>query len=80
MADRDGSIDLRHDRLELFSVVEPEGFGDGADLFVSIDQCIAVGAKTGHAGRELTTVLHIEQHSRNEPRHAVDVAGDWREG
>ena len=39
-------------------------------------QGVAVGAKAGHAGGELAAVLHVEQHPRDQPRHAVDVARD----
>ncbi len=76
MADGDRPVDLPHDRLELIAVIEPEGLGDRPHFLVRLDERVAVGPKAGHAGGELAAVLHVEQHPRNQPRHAVDVARD----
>ncbi len=76
VADRDRAVHLAHDRLELLAVIEPERFGDRAHFLVGLDERIAVGTKAGHARGELSPVLHVQQHARDQPRHAVDIAGD----
>ena len=60
-------------------MIEPERFGDRPHFFVGIDERIAVGTKAGHAGGELSPVLHVQQHPRYQPRHAVDIARDGGE-
>ena len=74
VADRDRPVHSAHDRLEFLAMIEPERLGDRAHLFVGVDERIAVGTKAGHAGGELSPVLHVEQHPGYEPAHAVDVA------
>ncbi len=79
VADAGGALQARHDRLELRQVVQAERLGDGADLLVGLEQGAAIGVVCGHPGRELTPVLHVEQHARDESGHAVALTGDRRQ-
>ena len=57
-----------HQAFVLAAMAHPKDFGDAADLFVGVDQLIAIGIEDRHAGGELAAVLDVEQHSRDEPR------------
>ena len=79
VADRERAVDPLHDRLELLAMIEAKRFGDRAHLLVGLDQRAAVRAKAAHAGGELAAVLHVQQHSRDQPGHAVDITSDRRQ-
>ena len=79
VADRERAVDPLHDRLELLAMVQAKRFGDRAHFLVGLDQRTAVRAKAAHAGGELAAVLHVQQHSRNQSGHAVDIARDRRQ-
>ena len=79
VADRERAVDPLHDRLELLAMIQAKRFGDRADFLVGLDERTAVRAKTAHARGELAAVLHVQKHSRDQPGHAVHIAGDRRQ-
>jgi len=79
MADSRRAVLTPHDRFKLGPVVEAKRLGHGSEFFVSLEESLPTGMEAAHAGGKLTPVLHVQQHSRNQPRHAVDFPGDWCE-
>ena len=74
VADGGRAVHALHDRLEFQAMVEAERLGDRSQLFVGFQKCVAIGTKARHAGGKLPAVLHVQQHSRDQPSDAVDFA------
>ena len=50
-------------------VVHAEGFNDGTQLTICVEQLLAIGSVGRKPRGQLPAVLHVEQHPRHEPRH-----------
>src|SRR5439155_5944920 len=59
---------LAHQLFEVLLLVEVKHLGDGADLFVRVDELISLAVERGHAGGQLSPVLNIQQQSRDQAR------------
>ncbi len=79
VADGHGPVHALHDRLELVAVVQAERLGDRPQLLVGPDQRVAILAIAGHPCGELPAVLHVQEHPRDQPSHAVDISGNRRQ-
>lgn len=61
--DRGAASKLTHQRLTLRFVVEPEDFGNGADISNRPQQPRPFGVKRRHSCGKLASILDIQQHS-----------------
>jgi hypothetical protein len=66
VADRRPAGILPHDAIVLGLVVEPKRLDHRADLLVSAEDLLALGTERREPGRQLASILKIEEHSRHQ--------------
>ncbi len=57
---------IGHETAGAVEVVHQEDFGDGANVFMGIDELVAIAVEGGHPGGELATILHVLQDLRHQ--------------
>jgi len=72
VADGGGPVVLVEDCAVLVRVRHAEDFADGADVLERVDDLRTVGVVSRHAGGELSAVLQVEQHARQEGGDVFD--------
>ncbi|GBD36148.1 hypothetical protein HRbin36_01269 [bacterium HR36] len=68
--DRRPSI-LLHERFELSAMIQTQCFDDRTDVFVRIEQFLAVRIERGNASSQLTAILQIQQKSRHQTNNLL---------
>ena len=69
VADRGVADQLTLDRFALRSMIQAKDLGDGTDVAACLQQTWAIGVEGRHPGGELTPILDVQQHSRQQTRY-----------
>ncbi len=77
--DRGPAGQVTHQGFGLGTMIEPKDFGHGADILAGLQQRRPIGIERRHPGGQLTTILDIQQHPRQQPRNVARsiVGAHW---
>src|SRR5690606_1763331 len=75
VADRGGTGVLFHQTLVGALLIEVEDLGDGADVFVGLDQRTPLGTVGAESRGQLPPILNVEKHSWEEARYLAGALG-----